>query len=159
MKMGTLLGVGLGAALLAGGGYVVYKEYGHGLGGSATSPGPSGGSISGGIPVTIAAAGAGTQVGGPSPGARGENLYPTLWAVAPTTLPQNYAGGPTITARCGTGWLVIAVDLAASGTFNGQPADAYPWIGVAEYTNGQLVRVYPQASTGTLGSFSGGYDC
>lgn len=167
------------AAAIAGvgvagiGGWVLYRTQNgqsilpKSVGGSSSSTGSGTGSqpgllqtgsIYGGLNVTIPSnPNAGTYVsGGPAPGARGEQLYPALWAVASKTVPG------FVKCQNGTGWVVIAVNLNVSGTYNGQSASAVgPWIGIAEYTNRQLVRVYPQRATGssqtTLWSYSGFY--
>lgn len=160
------VGVVAGLAVAAGGGYILYRET---LGNPITLRMPQPGilktpSVYGGIKVTLPSgwpqtdSTLGTQVGGPSPGSRGENLFPELWAVAPKTVPS------FVPCTKGTGWVTIAVGLQVSGDYNGRPASTQgPWVGTAEYTNGQLVRVFPGPAYGgpsdmsALGSYAGFY--
>lgn len=169
-KAGVIVGVSAGAAAVAGGTYLFVKNGGKIPGFSnAGAPGPSGQpSVYGGIPAVIQPGYSGSPVSGPSPGNRGEYEYPSLWSVAPKTLPSQYLTGPAITRRCGQVWLVIAENLDVSGTYNGLPAaNEGPWIGVAEYSDGNLVRVYPQqaqadspaGAISSLGQWAGGYAC
>ena len=170
-KTGVIVGVSAGVAAVGTGTYLYVKNGGHipGLP-ESSAPGPGGQpSVYGGIPAVIQANYTGSPVSGPSPGPRGEYEFPSLWSVAPQTLPSQYLSGPAITRRCGQVWLVIAENLDVSGTYNDQnAANQGPWVGIAEFSDGTLVRVYPQqASNSTsasgalsgLGSWSGGYAC
>lgn len=158
------LGLAAAVAVAAGGGYILYRETtGHPITvpmpGILTTPG-----IHGGIKVTLPSGwpttdrSLGTQVAGTSPGSRGENLFPQLWSVAPKTVPS------FVPCKKGTGWVTIAVGLEVLGDYNGRPANSQgPWVGTAEYTDGQLVRVFPGPAYGgpsnmsALGSYAGFY--
>lgn len=155
----AILGIGAAVVVVGGGTYWLYRQ---GDLSQLGVPGPGGTQTQSSITVTLPAAGAGTEVSGPSPGARGENLYPALWAIAPQSLPSGgFGGGPPITRPQGDVWVVIATNLTVQGTYNGQTASSLgPWVGIAEYADGTLVRVYPQLDLGgaaTIGSWSGGY--
>lgn len=165
MKKGTAIVAGVGGAAVLGGAYLLFGKKLGGLG-STVASGLSGcsGSITGGIPATLNPSyQPQTEVGGPAPGPSGQHAFPCLWAVAPKSLPTSYQGGPAITRRHGQVWLVIATNMAVTGTMSdGQnPANVGPWVGIAEYSNGTLVRVYPQQANpnalAQLGQWSGGY--
>lgn len=166
MKKGTVIGLGAAVGLGGVAWYLLAPNSFHTVTGSL-SQGISGcgGTPQSGIPAAFPANYTGqTLVGGPSPGPAGQHEFPCLWAIAPSTLPTSYLGGPAITRRHGQVWLVIARNLAVSGTVDGQAASALgPWNGIAEYSDGTLVRVYPQpanafgGSNNTLGAWSGGY--
>lgn len=165
MKKGTAIAAGVGGAALLGGAYLLFGKKLGGVGTTVSNAvsGCSGGSITSGIPATLNPSySAQTEVGGPAPGPSGHHEFPCLWAVAPKSLPSSYQGGPAITRRSGQVWVVIATNMAVTGTLSGgqNAANLGPWVGVAEYSNGTLVRVYPQlAANGAaqLGQWSGGY--
>lgn len=166
MKKGTVIGIGAAVGLTGVAWYLLapksFQSLTNGLG--TTLSGCSGTATSGLTATFVSGYSGQTLIGGPSPGPAGQHEFPCLWAVAPKTLPSAYMGGPAITRRNGQVWLVVATNMAVSGTIAGQPASASaPWNGIAEYNNGQLVRVYPQpasafgGSMSTLGAWAGGY--
>lgn len=162
MKKGTAIALGIGGTGALVGGYLLFGKSGlssltnnvsNALGGcSGTATNGLTANINPGYTPQ-------TSVNGPSPGPSGQHEFPCLWAIAPTTLPTSgYMGGPQITRINGQVWVVIATNMAVTGTFNGQPAASQgPWNGIAEYSNGTLVRVYPQQGTASLGTWTGGY--
>lgn len=161
MKKGAAIGLGIGGAAALGGAYLLFgKKLGTKV---STSLSSCTGSVTSGIPATLNPSyQPKTEVGGPSPGPSGKNAFPCLWAVAPKSLPSRYHHGSAITRRTGQVWVVIATNMAVTGTMaNGSnPANAGTWVGIAEYSNGTLVRVYPQlAGHGmtSLGDWTGGY--
>lgn len=169
MNKGAVIGlsvVGVGAA--AGGAWLLFGKQLASAAASASAAvaGCGTGTAAGGIPATLNPNyTAQTFVGGPAPGPSGQHEFACLWAVAPQQLPvSGYMGGAPITRPNGQVWVVIATDMTVTGTYNGQPAaNAGPWVGIAEYNNGTLVRVYPQPANAfggalaNLGDWSGGY--
>lgn len=168
MQTKTVVGVAATGAVVVGGGVLLWTQ---GLLSGIGLPGPGGSrggsTVSHGIAVTIGpnvTSPKDAQVGGVTPGPSGQYTYPTLWAIAPQTLPlHGYQGGPAINRPSGNVWLTIATNLTVSGTYKGgSPSAAGSWNGIAEYADGQLVRVYPQpadafgGSLATLGAWSGG---
>ena len=167
MKRGAKIGLAAGgAAALAGGVYLLGKgSFGQGLSSIGSTLSPCSGTITGGLTATLNPNyAAQTAVGGPAPGPAGQHEYPCLWNIAPQTLPASgYQGGPAITRQKGYVWVVLAINMAVTGTMtNGQPASGNgPWVGIVEYYNGTLIRVYPQRAgyqgLTSLGQWSGGY--
>lgn len=165
MSKGTAIGLGvLGAVGLAGGAYLLFGKQLGSVGTTISSAlSPCSGTAASGLTATISSSyQAQTLVSGPSPGPSGKQEFPCLWTVAPTTLPTSgYQGGPAVTQPNGQVWMVVATNMAVTGTYNGSPASSLgPWVGIAEYSNGQLVRVYPQRATGgqpSIGSWTGGF--
>lgn len=168
MKPGTAIALGGGALALIGAGIYVAGNGSFSRGTSVLTSAVSGcsGSATSGLTATINPSyKPQTIVGGPSPGPAGQHAFPCLWAIAPQTLPTaGYQGGPAITRTGGYVYLVVAVNMAVTGTTaSGESAaNLGPWVGIAEYDNGTLKRVYPQLSTAfggqltTLGEWSGG---
>lgn len=165
MAKGTAIAVGGGIVAVGAGGYLLLRNRLGGVSKLFGSPCTSG-SITSGLPATLNPTyQAQTKVGGPSPGPSGQHAFPCLWAAAPKSLPTTYQSGPKITRRSGQVYVVIATNMAVTGTMaNGDnPANLGPWVGIAEYSNGTLVRVYPQRAAAfngtlkTLGEWSGGF--
>lgn len=168
MKTGTAVALGGGALALVGAGLYVAGSGNLSRGLNLLTGATSGcaGSATGGLTATINPSyKPQTIVEGPSPGPAGQHAFPFLWAIAPQTLPTSgYQGGPRITRTGGYVYLVVAVNMAVSGTTaSGENAATLgPWVGIAEYDNGTLKRVYPQLASAfggqltTLGEWSGG---
>ena len=167
MKRSAKIGIGAGVVLAGIG--TVYAlgngNLGNGLSTIGSTVQPCTGTITSGIPATLNPNyAAQSAVGGPAPGPSGVHEYPCLERFAPATLPVNgYQNGPAVTRPNGYVWLVIAENMTVTGTMsNGQSAaSSGPWLGIAEYYNQQLVRVYPQRSgvqgLTQIGQWSGGY--